>query len=279
MRATSAEVDDYELDLFLEEVFRLYHYDFRAYARSSMRRRVAHAQRSLGLRSLSEMRRRLQVDPEAFGQILSALTVQVSSFFRDPAYWRILRARVLPYLSTYPFLRIWVAGCAQGEEAYSLAILLHEEGLLERSRIYATDIHLAGLEVATRGVYPAERLKELSANYFAAGGKRSPSDYYTAGEYSTACMAPFLRERILFSDHSLATDAAFAEVQLTSCRNVLIYFDRALQARAIGVLASSLCPRGFLGLGTHESLQFSSWGPSFEVVARKERMYRMRATK
>lgn len=277
MRDPSDDIDDRELDLLLAEVFRQFHYDFRSYARSSMKRRAHRALGALGVSSVRELRQRLEDSPEIFSQLLPILTVQVSSFFRDPAYWKALRERVLPHLSTYPFLRIWVAGCGYGEEAYSMAILLHEEGLLERARIYATDIHLAGLEVAKRGVFAANRLKEFSSNYFASGGKKSPSDYYGA-KYSMASMATFLKSRILFSDHCLATDAAFAEVQLVSCRNVLIYFGKGLQERAIGIFADSLCPRGFLGMGTHESLQFTSWEAVFDPFARQERIYRLRAT-
>lgn len=276
MREAAEELDPREIEGLLEDVFRLFHYDFRAYARPSIRRRVSHALMALGLDSVRELRQHVEEEPEVFPRLLAILTVQVSAFFRDPSYWRALRERVFPRLATYPFLRVWVAGCGNGEEAYSMAILLHEMGLLERSRIYATDIHPAGLELARRGVYSARRAKELSAAYFAAGGKESPSDYYTAG-YGMASMASFLRSRILFSDHSLATDADFAEMQLTSCRNVLIYFEKSLQERALGVLARSLCPRGFLGLGSHESLQFSSWARNFETFARQERIYRMRA--
>ena len=191
-----------------------------------------------------------------FTDLLSYLTVQVSDMFRDPSYFKALREQVVPYLRTYPSIKLWVAGCATGEEAYSLAILLDEEGLLERTLIYATDINPECLRVAEEGVYDLERFARFSANYLAAGGRASLSDYYSAG-YSSAVLDRRLKKAILFSDHSLATDSVFAEVELISCRNVLIYFERALQDRAIGVLRDSLCRRGFLGLGMKETLRFS----------------------
>ena len=266
---------DLELDLFLEGIFRAYHYDFRAYSRPSMRRRIETALAAFGLPTITALLDRVIHDPSAFSAILPRLTTQVSEMFRDPGYWRALRDHVVPELATYPFIRVWVAGCGAGEEAYSMAVLLHEEGLLERSQIYATDIDTASLEEASAGIYEIDRLRAFSENYFAAGFRRSLSDYYTTA-YGLASMAPALRKRILFSDHSLATDAAFAEVQLVSCRNVLIYFERPLQDRAIGLFAESLGPRGFLGLGSHESLQFSDWSGAFDAVARDQRIFRLK---
>lgn len=266
---------DLELELLLEGIFRAYHYDFRSYARSSLQRRVAQALHTLRVPTVTALLERILHSPEDFSRLLMLLTIQVSSFFRDPPYWRVLRERVVPHLATYPFLRVWVAGCGAGEEAYSMAILLHDEGLLERAQIYATDIDDQSLREAREGIYPLDRFQAYSKNYFLSGGRTSLSDFYTTA-YSRAAMAPFLRERILFADHSLATDAAFAEVQLVSCRNVLIYFEKSLQDRAIRLFAESLCPRGFLGLGSHESLQFSSTARSFEAVAEKERVVRLR---
>lgn len=272
---TEQSTRELELDLLLEGLYRAYHYDFRAYARSSLRRRVDHALGLLGLPTITSLLDRCLHDPEVFSKLLLCLTIQVSTFFRDPSYWRILRERAIPYLSTYPFLRIWVAGCGAGEEAYSMAILLHEEGLLERAQIYATDIDATSLREAASGIFELDRARSFSKNYFAAGGRASFSDYYTTA-YSGLAMVPILRERILFSDHSLATDAAFAEVQLVSCRNVLIYFDRGLQDRALNLFRSSLCRRGFLGLGTHESLQFAACAEDFESFDSKERIFRLK---
>jgi chemotaxis protein methyltransferase CheR len=262
-----------ELDLLLEAIFRTYRYDFRRYVRSSLRRRVEHALAALRSSSIAHLAARVVDDPQVFAALLRHLTIQVSDLFRDPGYWRALRQRVVPYLSTYPFLRIWVAGCGAGEEAYSMAILLREEGLLERSQIYATDIVTSSLESAAEGQFELGRARAFSDNYLQAGGKASLSDYYTTTR-SHVAFAPELRRRILFSDHSLATDAVFAEVQLVSCRNVLIYFDRGLQDRAVGVFVGALCPRGFLGLGSRESLMFSTHAGKFEPFAAEHKIYR-----
>lgn len=272
----SYENDEMEqLDRLLEAIFRRYHYDFRRYARTHMGRRVARAQVSLGSPSITHLLDGVLDDPSAFSVLLEHLTVQVSDLFRDPNYYAVLREQVLPLVATYPRPRIWVAGCGTGEEAYSMAILLEEEGLLERSLIYATDIDAQSLQIGEAGAYDLERVRGFSENYFSAGGRGSLSDYYTAA-YSKASFDSRLRRRILFSDHCLATDAAFAEVQLVSCRNVLIYFDRQLQDRAIGLLRESLCPRGFLGLGMEETPMFSSHAPSFEPFAAHERVYRLK---
>ncbi|AKU93122.1 CheR family methyltransferase [Vulgatibacter incomptus] len=268
---------DLELDRLLEEIFRLYHYDFRSYARSSLRRRIAQALAALGTPTVGELLDRVVRDPVAFARLLPCLTIQVSDLFRDPEHWRALREQVLPHLSTYPSLRVWVAGCGAGEEAYTVAILLHEEGLLDRTQIYATDIDARSLEVARNGVYDVDRIRTFSRNYFASGGRASLSDYYSTA-YGRAAMSTAIRKRILFSDHSLATDSAFAEVQLVSCRNVLIYFERTLQDRAIDLFADSLCPRGFLGLGSHESLRLCARANEFEPVAGGQRIYRRRAS-
>jgi chemotaxis protein methyltransferase CheR len=211
-------------------------------------------------------------EPRIFPELLRFLTVQVTDLFRDPSYYKSLREKVVPYLCTYPSLKVWVAGCATGEEAYSLAIVLAEEGLLERTLIYATDINPDSLRVAAEGVYDADRFARFSASYLSAGGKRSLSDYYTA-RYSSAVMDRALKRAILFSDHSLATDSAFAEVELVSCRNVLIYFERELQDRALGLLRDSLCRKGFLGLGSKETLRFSAHAGQFAEFVRDQRIY------
>jgi chemotaxis protein methyltransferase CheR len=263
---------DRELQGLLEAVFRLYHYDFRRYAPASMKRRIKAALATFNCPSISSLERRLTDDPKAFSGLLRYLTVQVSDLFRDPGYFRAIRTRIVPYLQTYPFLKLWVAGCATGEEAYSLAILLAEEGLLERTLIYATDINPEALATAEAGVYDLQRFVGFSGNYLAAGGKGSLSDHYTA-RYSSALLDRQLKKAILFSDHSLATDSAFAEVQLCSCRNVLIYFDRELQEQAIGVLRESLCHKGFLGLGSKESLRFSRHAAAFRELVPEERLY------
>jgi chemotaxis protein methyltransferase CheR len=214
-------------------------------------------------------------EPAVFPDLLRFLTVQVTDLFRDPTYYRALRSHVVPYLRTYAALKIWVAGCATGEEAYSLAIVLAEEDLLDRTLIYATDIHPDSLRVAQAGVYELARFAGFSDAYLAAGGRGSLSDHYAAG-YGGAVLDRRLRKAIAFSDHSLASDRAFAEVQLASCRNVLIYFDRELQDRALGVLRASLCHRGFLGLGLRETVRFSSHAAAFTEFFPDARIYQRR---
>jgi chemotaxis protein methyltransferase CheR len=266
---------DIELDLLLEGIFRAYHHDFRHYARRSIRRSVDRALVALRYPSVATLLEHVLDDPRVFARLLRHLTVQFSDLFRDASYWRAVRERVVPYLSTYPFLRVWIAGCGGGEEAYSMAIVLAEAGLLERAQIYATDISAASLAQAELGDYALDHARAFSDNYFAAGGRSSLSDYITTTATRLA-FVPDLRRRILFADHSLATDTAFAEVQLVSCRNVLIYFDRALQDRAVGVFRTALCPRGFLGLGDKENLMFSAHAGAFEPFARQEKLYRRR---
>jgi chemotaxis protein methyltransferase CheR len=195
--------------------------------------------------------------------------------FRDPGYFRSLRQTVVPMLRTYPSLKVWVAGCGTGEEVYSLAILLREEGLLARTLIYATDINPHTLQKAAAGVYDVERIAGFTEAHRKSGGNSSLSDYYTAA-YGRAVFDKSLREHIVFSDHSLATDSVFAEVQLVSCRNVLIYFNRDLQDRAVGLFRDSLCRRGFLGIGSKETLRFSAHADSFGELARDERIYQKR---
>jgi chemotaxis protein methyltransferase CheR len=269
---TAAALGDQDLGRLLDVLFRRYHYDFRHYAAASLKRRVAAALAHLGCETVPCLEEKLADEPTAFTRLLSFLTVQVSDLFRDPSYFRAIRQTIVPYLQTYPSLKVWVAGCATGEEAYSLAILLHEEGLLDRTQIYATDISPESLRAAAEGAYALDRLARFSENYLAAGGKGSLADYYTA-RYSWALLDRRLRKAILFSDHSLATDSAFAEVQLVSCRNVLIYFDGQLQDRALDVLGQSLCRRGFLGLGSKESMRFSRHAPTYRELVPEERLY------
>jgi chemotaxis protein methyltransferase CheR len=195
--------------------------------------------------------------------------------FRDPDFYGALRKKVVPLLQTYPSLKIWVPGCSAGEEVYSLAILLREEGLLERTIIYATDIDQEALRKAEAGVYDLERMAKFSEAYLASGGRGSLADYYTVG-YGAAMFDKTLRKDVVFSDHSLSTDGVFAETQLVSCRNVLIYFDRELQDRAISLFRDSLCRKGFLCLGTKETLSFSRHASFFDEFARQERIYQKR---
>jgi len=266
-------VADIEIRLLLQAIFLRYGHDFRDYAPASLKRRVLQAQQRMGAPSISALQERVLHDHDNFAQLLQYLTVPVSEMFRDPAYFLALRRHVIPVLRTYPSLKVWVAGCSTGEEPYSLAILLHEEGLLERTILYATDINHASLEKARQGIFSLEHMQTFTRNYQRAGGTSSFSDYYTAA-YGGALFDRRLRDSITFADHSLATDAVFSETQLVSCRNVLIYFNRALQDRALGLFYDSLSRRGFLGLGSKETLDFSAYADRFEAVSRPDRIYR-----
>ncbi|WP_313073121.1 protein-glutamate O-methyltransferase CheR [Melaminivora sp.] len=261
-----------EQHLLIEAIYRRYHYDFRSYAQASLRRRLQTALVRFNCSTLSQLQHLVLHDAAVFPELLQYLTVQVSDMFRDPEYFRALREKVVPILRTYPSLKIWIAGCSAGEEVWSMAILLREEGLLERSLIYATDINPAALQKAEAGVYEIERVPGFTENHARSGGRSSLSEYYSAA-YGRVVFDKSLRRNIVFSDHSLATDSVFAEMQLISCRNVLIYFERALQDRAVGLFHESLCRRGFLGLGTKESLRFSAHAAQFDEFAPRERIY------
>ncbi|MFM9434088.1 chemotaxis protein methyltransferase CheR [Janthinobacterium sp. CG_23.3] len=266
------KVFDIELKLLLEGILLKYQHDFRDYSVASLRRRVRQAMTRFSCQTVSQLQDRVLHEPAVFAQMLQYFTVQVSEMFRDPAYFRALREQVVPVLRTYPSIKIWVAGCSSGEEAWSLAILLQEEGLLEGSMIYATDINVDALAVAESGIYPIERIARFSDNYRLAGGRGSLSDYYTAA-YKGAVFERRLRKQFVFADHSLATDSVFSEVHLVSCRNVMIYFNRALQGRATGLFHEALVKRGFLGLGMRESLRFGEHAGAFREVAPAAKIY------
>lgn len=262
-----------ELPLLIQAIYHKYSYDFRNYAGSSQKRRVLHALRQMNCSSISELQARILHDPDSFSQLLQYLTIPTTEMFRDPAYFLALREQVVPFLKTYPSLKIWIAGCSTGEELYSMAILLHEEGLLERTIIYATDINPQSLEKARKGIFSLERVQGYAANYHSAGGKRDLADYYTAA-YNNALFDRKLCENVSFADHSLATDSVFAETHLVCCRNVMIYFNHQLQERALGLFHESLCHRGFLGLGSKESIDFSGYASRFEALVKPQRLYR-----
>jgi chemotaxis protein methyltransferase CheR len=268
-----ADTFDYELGLLLDAIYHRYQHDFRHYAVASLRRRVSQAMQRFGCRSVSQLQDRVLHEPDVFTQTLDYLTVQVSELFRDPGYFQALRREVIPFLRTYPSIKLWIAGCSTGEEVTSIAILLDEEGLLDRSLIYATDINPKALSAAKAGMYPIDRIAQFSANYLAAGGIRSLSDYYHAA-YERAIFDRRLRQRVLYADHSLATDSVFSEVHFVSCRNVLIYFDRSLQDRALTLFRDALVHRGYLGLGARESLHFSALASSFSEAPGRQRIYR-----
>lgn len=266
------KTEDIEIRLFLEAIYQKYHYDFRGYSMASVKRRLTEAKIRFGCRSVSLLQDKVLHNPSMLPDFLGLLTVQVSELFRDPLYFKTIRERILPHLRTYPSLKVWVAGCSSGEELYSFAILFREEGLEDKTIFYATDINPSALKRAQAGVYGLDRIQLFTENHRKAGGKSSLSDYYLAA-YGGAKFDQSLRDRVVFSDHSLVTDEVFAEVHLISCRNVLIYFDRELQDRAIGLFKDALVRKGFLGLGTKESLRFSSHAAAFAEFSREEKLY------
>jgi chemotaxis protein methyltransferase CheR len=260
---------DIEIRRLLDAIYLRFHYDFRSYSMASIRRRLAQARAQLGCDTISGLEDAVLGDPRVFPALLQFLTVQVSDMFRDPSFYSTLRREVVPELKTYPSIKVWIAGCSSGEEAYSLAILFREEGIFDQTTFYATDINPEALRKAEAAVYKLDRLPAFTENHRLSMAHSSLSAYYTAA-YGSAVFDRSLRKRMVFSDHSLATDSVFAEVQLVSCRNVLIYFDRALQDRALGLMRDSLCRRGFLGLGAKETLRYSSYADAFRQIAPPE---------
>lgn len=268
-----ASIDESELGLLMETIYLTYSYDFRNYTSASQKRRLLQAMASFECPTVAALQAGVMKDPVLFMQLLQYLTIPVSDMFRDPTFFRALREQVVPVLQTYPSLKIWIAGCSTGEEVYSLAILLREEGLLERSLIYATDINPQSLDKARQGIFPLGRIQGYTANYQRAGGKQAFSDYYMAA-YDSVIFDKMLSANVIFADHSLATDSVFSETQLVLCRNVLIYFNKTLQDRALGLFHESLGHRGFLGLGSKESIEFSGFASHFKPVDRPERIFR-----
>jgi chemotaxis protein methyltransferase CheR len=265
--------EDIELELLLEAIFKKYGYDFRNYARSSLKRRVMQRLERSHLPNLSVMQHHVLTDPSFFGKLLLDMTINVTEMFRDPSFYLALREKVVPVLRTYPFFKIWHAGCATGEEVYSMAILLDEEGLLKNAMIYATDIDEVVLKKAREGIYELDRIKDYTKNYQKAGGSGSFSDYYTAN-HKAAILNGRLKKHIVFAQHNLVTDSIFGEMNLIICRNVLIYFDRDLQNRVIDLFQKSLVRRGILCLGSKETLNFSSHRKIFDDFDEKEKIYR-----
>ena len=268
-----ASVSESELHLLMDAIYNTYSYDFRNYSGASQKRRILQAMTHFECPTVGTLQTMVLKDATLFMELLQYLTIPVSEMFRDPAFFLALRQQVLPVLQTYPSLKIWVAGCSTGEEVYSLAILLREEGLLEKSLIYATDINPMALDKAKRGIFPLGSIKGHTANYQQSGGQQPFSDYYSSA-YDAAIFDPTLRTNVTFSDHSLATDSVFSETQLVLCRNVLIYFNKPLQNRALGLFHESLSHRGFMGLGSKESIEFSACAGHFEPLDRQARIFR-----
>lgn len=257
--------------MLLEAIYQRYGYDFRGYSRAFIARRVEAGRRRLRLSHLGEMQHRVLTEPEVFDALLLDLVIPVSDMFRDPAFFRTLRERIIPLLRTYPELKIWHAGCSSGEEVYASAISLLEEGLLERTQIYATDLDARAIEHAREGVYPEAHIESYSANYAAAGGRRS-FDEYVVRAYGSLAIKEELRKKVVFFQHDLATDFSLGEMHVVVCRNVLIYFGSALRTRVIDMFRQSLTRGGFLCLGSSETL--SSDARSFTEFAPTQRIYR-----
>ena len=267
------ENEKIEIDLLVRAIYLKYGYDFRDYSKASRRRRILGRLSKSKLSTISEMQHKLLHDPVFFEKLLLDLTVNVSEMFRDPLFFKAVRETVVPELKKRPLIKVWHAGCSTGEEVYSMAILLREEGILDASTIYATDVNEAVLADAKKGVFPIEKMKDYTRNYKMAGGLASFADYYTA-RYDHTIMDRGLKKNIVFSDHNLVTDGVFGEIDLIVCRNVLIYFNRELQDRVFGLFSESLEKGGFLCLGSKESMMFSKYADRFESVINKEKIYR-----
>jgi len=267
------ETQNIELQLLLQAIYLKYGYDFRNYAKASIKRRVLHRLAKERFSNISEMQHKLLYDVQFFDRLLLDMSINVTEMFRDPSFYLALKKNVVPELKKYPFLKIWHAGCSTGEEVYSMAIILKEEGLYDRTQIYATDMNESALKKAKNGIFDIIRLKQYTANYQKAGGIESFSDYYVAND-EHVIMDKSLKKNILFSDHNLATDGVFGEMNLIMCRNVLIYFNRELQNRVFRLFFESLSTDGFLCIGSKESIRFSDSSDAFEDFIKKEKIYR-----
>jgi chemotaxis protein methyltransferase CheR len=272
--AEQLENERIEIRLLLEGLYLKYGYDFRDYAGAHLKRRLEYRRQASQFGSYLEMLDKVLHDRKFLQHLLLDLSVNVTAMFRDPWVYQKIREAVVPHLKTYPFIRSWHAGCSTGQEVYSMCILFAEEGISgKKIQVYATDFNDLVINRARQASYPVDEVREYTANYQQSGGSHSFSEYYTVG-YEQVTITPPLRDRVLFSAHNLATDGVFAEMNIVFCRNVLIYFNRELQNRVIRLFYDSLCPGGFLCLGTKESLRFSEYADKFEVVAEKERIYR-----
>jgi len=262
-----------EVDVLLEAIYRTYGFDFRHYARGSIHRRICRRVEAEGVGTISALQERVLHDPASMERFVADLSVPTTAMFRDPSFYRALRAKVVPTLRTYPFVRIWIAGCSTGEEAYSIAILMDEEGLYERTRIYATDLSESALDRARTGRFPLGRMREYTRDYINAGGHRTFCEYFTADQ-THARFHPRLTENVVFAQHDLVSDRSFNEFNLILCRNVLIYFDRTLQEQVHDLLHSSLGMLGVLGIGPRESLRSFRLERCYEAFDAEQKLYR-----
>lgn len=262
-----------EIELLLEGIHRLYGYDFRNYALPSLRRRIWYHAHSEHVNSISALQEKVLHDQACFERLVYNLSIPVTEMFRDPPLFRMFRERIVPLLRTYPYIRIWHAGCSTGEEVYSMAILLHEEGLYDKTRIYATDMNSRSLQIAKEGIFGIQKMKQYTKNYLDGGGTGSFSEYYTA-KYNSVIFQPFLRKNIIFAEHNLATDRSFNEFHVIFCRNVMIYFDEILRNRVHSLFHESLTHFGLLVLGSKESMSFTDYSDHYEQFDRTEKIYR-----
>jgi chemotaxis protein methyltransferase CheR len=267
------ELEQLEVELLLEAIHRRYGFDFREYAKASLKRRLWRRVAAEHLESISGLQERVLHDPACMERLLLDLSINVTSMFRDPSFYVAFRAQAVPILRTFPFARVWVAGCSTGEEVYSLAILLAEEGVAERTRIYATDINEAVLERARMGVFPLEKMQEYTQNYIRAGGTRAFSEYYSAA-YDGAQFDRSLVSNVVFAQHNLVSDRSFNEFHAIVCRNVMIYFDRSLQDKVHELFHESLATFGVLALGHKETSRFTRFAEAYEELDLDERLYR-----
>ncbi|WP_027379587.1 CheR family methyltransferase [Chryseobacterium daeguense] len=259
-------VKDEEVEFLIKDVYDMYGYDFSEYSRASFKRRVNRICLIDRFTSFAELRYTILNEPDYLKRFIEEITVNVTEMFRDPQFFKVLRETILPQLGTYPLIRVWVAGCSTGEEAYSMAILLKEANLYHKSLIYGTDLNPSVLETARSGVFPLQQMKLYSENYIQSGGKKDFSDYYTAN-YDSARFDKSLQEKLILSTHNLVSDSSFNSFQLIICRNVLIYFDRGLQERVFKLFDNSLENLGFLALGAKETLRFSKLGKNYQLVS------------
>jgi chemotaxis protein methyltransferase CheR len=266
-------VEDLEIQLLLDGILHRYGYDFRHYAPASLRRRIRSIVEKEAVPSISALQERILREPATMARFITSLSVPVTAMFRDPSFYRALRSEVLPMLRTYPFVRIWHAGCSTGEEVYSLAIVLMEENLYDRCRIYATDLSDAMLQRATKGIYDLSRMRDYTHNYQLFGGQQDFSSYYTA-DHERVIFSPRLRKNIVFSQHNLVSDGPFNEFNLILCRNVMIYFDRTLRDQVLRLLDASLCRFGVMGIGRKETLEFSSITTRYSELPSRTRLFR-----
>jgi chemotaxis protein methyltransferase CheR len=272
-RSDELDLEQIEIELLLEGIYRRYGFDFREYAPASLRRRVRRRMDGEQVETISALQDLLLHYPAVMERLLLDLSVNVTAMFRDPTFFVAFREKVVPMLRSHPFARLWVAGCSTGEEVYSLAILLAEEGLADRVRIYATDINQAVIERAKLGVFPLDKMQEYTQNYIRAGGSRSFSEYYVA-RYDGARFARELADGVVFAQHNLVSDAAFNEFHVITCRNVLIYFAQPLQERVHRLFYDSLATFGVLALGQKETIRFSPHEREFEELDADERLFK-----